>query len=153
MEPSMDTLTDRARDVAERLKRGERPGQIAKTLKMGVNGVYQHRRRLEEKGFKFPKSVARGKSTRGSGRSGKAPAAGKVVTNGNLVHLLGDTKDDLSKRIEEMTAAESANLEERKRIEEEVEMRRARLKELKSEDESLVATRGALDTARAAIPA
>ncbi len=145
-EPSMSTLTDRARDVAERLKQGERPTAIAKALGMkSVNGVYQHKRRLEEKGFKFPKSTGRGRP-----RKDEKPM---VVTNGNLVHLLGDTKADLGKRIEEVNSAEAANLEERKRIEGEVAERAKRLEELEHEDASLVATRGALDTARQAIPA
>lgn len=150
-EPSMDSLTDRQRDVAERLLRGESPGEIAKALGMGQNGVYQHRRRLTEKGFKFPKSNG-GQAGRPKATAAK-PDKPQVVTNGNLVHLLGDTKEDLGKRIETITAAEKANLEERQRIQDEVKQREERLEELKREDESLIATRGALDTAREAIPA
>jgi hypothetical protein len=147
----MDTLTDRARDVAERLKAGEAPGAIAKALGMGVNGVYQHRRRLIEKGFKFPKS-GRGKRTKATAASAAAQSP-KVVTNGHLVHLLGDTKTDLGKRIETIGEAEGANRDERERIEVEMKERSDRLEALKGESDSLATTKGALEQAREAIPA
>jgi hypothetical protein len=149
--PSMDSLTARQRDVAERLSRGEHPSEIAKALGMGQNGVYQHRRRLTEKGFEFPKP-----SRLRVGRPPKAttqPEGPKVVTNGNLVHLLGDTKADLGKRIETITDAEKANAEERERIEAEVAEREERLQALKVEGESLSTTKGALAQAKEAIPA
>lgn len=150
--PSMDSLTARQRDVAERLLRGENPSEIAKALGMGANGVYQHRRRLTEKGFKFPRTGGkRSKAT--VARKPAAAATPKVVTNGHLVHLLDDTKQDLGKRIEEINSAEAANLSERERIQAEVAERAQRLEELEREDKSLIATRGALDTARQAIPA
>lgn len=149
--PSMDSLTDRQRDVAERLLRGESPGEIAKALGMGQNGVYQHRRRLTEKGFRFPKSNG-GRGGRPKATAAK-PDKPQVVTNGHLVHLLGDTKADLDKRIETIADAEKANADERERITAEMKEREVRLEELKSESDSLSTTKGALAQAKEAIPA
>lgn len=152
-QPSLDTLSDRARDVAERLQRGERTSEIARALGMkSANGVYQHKRRLEDKGFRFPKA-GRGRPRKVLGNVQKAADAPKVVTNGSLVHLLGDTKTDLGKRIEAIDGVEQANADERQRIEAEINERRERLDTLSHEGESLTVTRNALATAREEIPA
>lgn len=150
-QPDMDSLTARQRDVAERLLNGEKPSDIARALRMrGANGVYQHRRRLEERGFRFPKTTG----GRGRPRRLTAPSrVGKVVTNGNLVHLLGDVREAVAGKAREIEEALVGNIREREIIESEMKEREQRLLELKQEEEQLGVTQQALEAAEETIPA
>jgi DNA-binding CsgD family transcriptional regulator len=56
------TLTDRPKlakkqkRVLDLLVRGKTPTQAAKAMKISVNGIYGHMRRIEEKGYEVPRS-------------------------------------------------------------------------------------------------
>lgn len=80
-------LAKKQRRVLDLLEKGKTPSQVAKTLKISVNGVYGHMRRIEAKGYQVPRKgdkptsaarrvhTARTKaSTNGSGPVGQIDA-------------------------------------------------------------------------------
>lgn len=145
-----ESLTARQKSVYDRLHAGVRPSDVAKELHMGPNGVFQHKRRMEEKGFKFPK-VKRGR--RKASKAAPIKTSKVVASNGHLSKLLGDVQTTVSKKGDEIESALKANQTERARVQEEVELRNARLGELSAEEEQLKVTSDALRKAVDTVPA
>lgn len=67
-------LAPKQKRVLDLLNKGKTPTQVAKTLKISVNGIYGHMRRIEAKGYEVPRS------TEGGGRPKKV--ARKASPNG-----------------------------------------------------------------------
>ena len=65
-------LAKKQKRVLDLLNKGKTPAQVAKTMKISVNGIYGHMRRIEAKGYEVPR------------KGGPArPSKAKASTNGS----------------------------------------------------------------------
>lgn len=147
MAADRSTLTDRQREVLDLLEDGKPTQEIAKKLKMTPNGVYQHRRRLEEKGLLRKKD--RGRSSNGrsaSGNGGRAKAT--ASTNGAKPAILVETAKSLSQQDERLEKALAENRQECDSIDTEISALTDKRKAMSEEGKSLNEAHRAVAEAR-----
>lgn len=127
-------LPPKQRRVYSLLVKGKKPDQIAKTLKISVNGVYGHMRRIEEHGIDVSKyrvngsRSSNGRSRNGTGkrgsRRGKHP---DPVVQSTLDILTGQettlqaefdrVQAEANKRLKEIGAVQAEVTQTKRRIE------------------------------------
>lgn len=129
-------LSKKQAKVLKALEKGKTPAQVATSMKINVNGVYQHMRRLEEKGYDVPR-VGRGNTTRRAAPEKDAidellAAAPKVESNGHdardlvrkgiveVIQIASDREKSLEVEITELHAKKVDLEQQVERIEDEL---------------------------------
>lgn len=110
--PTTEELTERQREVLDMFKEGLPTAEIAKRLGVSDNGVYQHKRRLVERGF-LPKTRKNGRGRRrqratsadGAQARPKASIFEKIVGEAHRgVQAINSEMERLDSRETELTA-------------------------------------------------
>lgn len=143
-------LTKRQKQVLDRLEKGQKPTTIAKALHMSPNGVYQHRRRLLERGFKVP--------TNGNGDETPVPARRRATASSNgrpsdVPKVVADTIKVLDAQGEDLDKALTVNAHSREDVEDRIAQANKDLEGLKVEQERLHGAQEAVHEAREKVPA
>lgn len=127
-------LSKKQAKVLKALEKGKTPAQVATSMKINVNGVYQHMRRLEEKGYDVPR-VGRGNTTRRAAPEKDAideQVAPKVESNGHdardlvrkgiveVIQIASDREKSLEVEITELHAKKVDLEQQVERIEDEL---------------------------------
>lgn len=125
-------LAKKQKRVLDLLTKGKSPGQVAKAMKISVNGVYGHMRRIEAKGYTVPRS----------GTPSPTRKRAKASTNGS--GPVAQIDAGIAKLIEQAEDRAKKIKVESDEIRDEQKTLDARLAGLGTEHEALLARRKAL---------
>jgi biotin operon repressor len=76
-QPKTNGITQKQREVLNYLHAGRHPAEIAQTMGISTNGVYQHMKRLKEAGLKWPDVKRKKAGRKAAVKTKAAKVAGK----------------------------------------------------------------------------